>query len=175
MNIDELFEMVDTDLGKPLRRDMTDWEASRLPSLLVKYRKILYYEKLELERMKSAMMPLLRFKKEYYGGKCDLEVYKKHPFDLKLEGKTTKIKVKDGINVPEIIKDEITMYVEADPDVIKAKELVTAQLEKVEFVKDQTNEISKRSYSISNIINTQRFKAGLDKLGDHIDLSEPED
>jgi ethanolamine utilization cobalamin adenosyltransferase len=175
MNIEDLMDMIAVDIGKPVRRDYTDWESSRIPALHAKYRKILYFEKLEYERMKAAMMPVLRYKKEYYGGKCEPEVYKKQPFNLKLEGKITKTRIKDGILIPEIIKDELGMYVEADPDVIKLKELLTAQLEKVEYLKDMLEDIRKRSFHISNIINTQRFKHGLDKQKDVIDMSEPED
>jgi hypothetical protein len=173
MNIEDLMKMIDAEIGKAIRRDLTDWESSRIPSLHAKYRKILYYEKIELERMKTALMPVLRFKKEYYGGKCEDEIYKQQPFNLKLDGKSRKTKIKDGIAIPEMIKDEIGMYVEADPDIIKLKELITAQYEKVEYLKDELEDLRKRSYSITNIIKSQQFKVGIDKLGEVIDMSDP--
>jgi len=163
LSIDELFEMVDADVGGKLRRDLTDWEASRNQSLHQKYRKILYYENIELERMKAGIAPLIRSKKEYYSGKASEEVYKANPFPLRLESKGNKV-----------IKEDLNTYLDADPEIIAARDFIIQQAEKVAFLRDTLTDISKRSYSISNIINTQRFKAGLDKLNENIDLTDPD-
>ena len=178
MNIEDLMDMVASDVAKPIRRDMCDWEASRIPTLHDKYRKILYFEKVELERMKAGLLPLIRKKRKYYkDGPANKEEEKKEgPFGERLIGKfnigtdpTSKSKKeKQMIEVVEL-------YVESDPDMIAARELVTKQAEKVEYLKDTLEELRKKSFHLSNIINTQRFKHGLDKMKEVIDMSEPED
>ena len=177
MNIEDLFDIVDAEIGKPLRRDMTDWEASRLPAVHAKFRKILYFEKIELERMKAGLLPLLRKKRKFYkDGPAD----KKEEAELgrqdeRLVGKVNLGKEVGGKSVKPVIIEMVDFYVESDADVIAAKDLIVQQAEKVDYLKDMLEDVRKRSFSISNIINTQRFKAGLDKLGEIIDLSEPED
>ena len=181
MNLEDLMDLVDEELSKPIRRDLCDWEASRIPALHAKYRKILVFEKLELERMKAGLLPLIKKKRRLYKtGAIDKDEEKREgQFN---ERPDPKLKVPVAVNPSSkakdnrVIADELTFWVDADVDIINARELITIQNEKVEYLKDTLDELRKRSYLISNIINTQRFKAGLDKLNVNFDfLEEPED
>ena len=168
MNIDKLMEMVDEDIGKPLRRDMIEWEASRNQALHQKYRKILYHEKVDLDRMKASIEPLRRAKREYY-----LAVDAKPTFALKLDTKV-KVQTEETEGKKRVIKDEVMYYVDTDPDIVRAKELLSLQAEKIEFLKDTLDDIRRRSFSQSIIINTQRFKHCLENLGQVIEITDPE-
>ena len=135
MHIEDLMQMIEEDVGRPLRRDLVDWEASRNQQLHQKYRKLLYLEKVEHERIKSGIGPLLRKKREYYGGRATTEVYKEDgAFDLKLSTKKTIPTAKD-----RILKDELSFYVDSDEDVIAARHIIVQQAEKVEYLKDVLN------------------------------------
>jgi hypothetical protein len=158
MNIDDLMAMVDADLGKPLRRDHIEWEASRNQSLHQKYRKLLYHEKLDLDSMKAKIKSLVLYKTEYYLGKAPDHVYKARPFDLKIKP----------------IKSELGPYLDADPELMEAYGLISAQAEKVELIKDTLDDIRRRTFSQGIILNSQRFKHGLENLGQVLDMSDPD-
>ena len=174
IHIDDIMKMADEELGKKLRRDLVDWEAARIPNLHQKYRKLLFHEKVELERMKLALEPLLNERRIYYGGKDTPEAYKAKQFDLKLDPKGTTTVTADK-KKKQVIKSELSMFVDADPAVIEARELVNQQAEKVSYITDLFKNINQRSFNLSLILNTQRFKAGLDKLeGGCLDLTDPD-
>jgi hypothetical protein len=167
MHIDDLMAMIDADVGVPLRRDHVEWESSRTQALHQKYRKILYYEKVELDRMKAAIDPLRKLKRDYYSGKSE------KPSPLKPDTKL-KITTEETTASKRVIKDELSFWVDCDPDVIAARDLVSQQAEKVELIKDTLDDIRKRSFSLSTILNSQRFKHGLENLGQVIDMSDPD-
>ena len=167
MNIDELMAMVDEDIGKPLRRDMIEWEASRNQALHQKYRKILYHEKIELDRMKAGIDPLRKAKRDFYSGKSE------KPSAL-LPDKKLKITTEETTATKRVIKDELMFWVDADPDVLAARELVSSQAEKVEFLKDTLDNIRNRTFSQNIIIKSQMFKHGLENLGQVIDMADPD-
>lgn len=163
MNIEDLMAMVDEDIGKPLRRDLVDWEASRTQSLHQKYRKILYAERVELNRMQSGIDPLRKQKRiEYLEGDSPLRLDPKK-----------KITTEEKTASKKVIKDEVMFWIDADPDVMKARELVSLQAEKVEYLKDVLDDIRKRSFHLGIILNTQRFKHGLENLGQVIEMDDP--
>jgi hypothetical protein len=163
MHIDDLMEMVDTDLAGGIRRDLVDWEASRTQALHQKYRKILYHEKVELDRMKLHLEPLRKKKREYYDGKGDVVF----PIVLNKRNKTITT------DKDRVLKDELSHYVDADPEVVEAKALISQQAEKVEYLKDTLDTIRQRSFMLSNIINFMKFKHGLDSLGQIMELEDP--
>lgn len=157
MDINDLMAEIDADVGQPLRRDLVDWESSRSQSLHQKYRKILFYEKTELDRMRNGVKPLIRLKTEYYTGKASPEIYKEKPFDFRLR----------------TIKSEIDLYLDSDSELIEAFNFISLQAEKVELIKDTLDDIRKRSFNLSTILNSQRFKHGLDNLGQMIEITDP--
>jgi len=162
-------EMVEADIGKPLRRDAIEWEASRNQALHQKYRKILYHEKIELDRMKAAIDPLRKAKREFYDGKTE----KPSPLLLEKEKKNIVSSESKGKN-DRVIKTELMFWVDNDPDVIAALELVSKQAEKVEYLKDTLDDIRRRTFSQGIILNSQKFKHGLDSLGQVIDMRDPD-
>lgn len=167
MHIDELMAMIEEDVGKPLRRDLVEWESSRTQMLHQKYRKLLYIEKVELERMKLALDPLRKLKRDYYSGKSE------RPSPLKPDTKL-KITTEDSSATKKVIKDELSFWVDCDEDVVQARELISQQAEKVEYLRDTLDDIRKRSFSLSTILNSQRFKHGLENLGQVIDMDDPD-
>jgi len=147
----DIYDMVARDMPQ-IRRDRTDWEDSRLHVLLDKYSKLYSAEKLELERMKRGMKPLLKAKSEYYLGKASPEVYKEKPFDLKVKA----------------IKSELSLYLDADEEMMEAAELICQQEEKVGYLERLLRDISNRGWRIKNIVAAQQFKHGLSMV--HMNL-----
>ena len=157
MHIDDIEALVKADIT-PLRRDLTDWEASRSAPLHAKYRRLLRIERIELDRMLEVIKPLLLQKNRFYQCHEDNTEYLGKPFGLVLKPNSK----------------ELIMYVEADAEVIAVKDTIIQQRHKVEYLESIVTEISKRSFYISNIINAQRFAHGLENLGQTLQLIDPD-
>jgi hypothetical protein len=164
MHINDLMDMVEKEVGCPIQREYVDWESGRTQQLHQKYRKLLYFEKVVLNEMKSGMAPLIRDKKEYYTGKAPEEVYKEKPFPLRLDTKGSRV-----------LREELSMYLDADPEIMEAKRLINLQEEKVEYLKDTLNDIIRRSFHLSNIMKSLMFKHGLDSTNQILELDDPEE
>jgi hypothetical protein len=154
MQKEELYRMKASDVGA-IRRDRTDWEASRIPALHDKWLKLLLEEKDVLARMKRGMASLFKLKHEYYKGKAAPDAYKEKPFDLKLK-----------------LKADYGMYIDADPEIQALDELVLNQAHKVEYLEKTLTEITKRSYLINAVIESLKFKHGLSSRDMKLDIDD---
>jgi hypothetical protein len=155
MDIQDLYKMKAHDAAE-IRRDRTDWEASRIPVLHDKWLRLLHAEKLELKRMERGMASLIKVKREYYLGKASPEVYKEQPFDLKVKA----------------IKTEVGTYLDADSQVQEVQDLIDQQELKVEYLEKTLAEISNRGFRIANIIESQKFRAGLSRHDMKFDMDD---
>lgn len=120
-------------------------ESLRIPQLHSKYYKIFSQERATLRQWQGEYDKLYREKYEYYNGTIseeDLKANGWEPFMLK------------------ILKTDISMYINSDNDIIKAKKAITAQEEKIEFVESIIKSLPQRGYQISAAISWEKFKVG---------------
>lgn len=88
---------------------------------------------------------LYKLKYEYYNGTLpeeDLRSNGWEPFSLR------------------ILKTDLSMYMDADEDLIKARNYVTQQQEKIDFLESIIKNLPSRGYQIKAAIDWERFKAG---------------
>ena len=139
------------DLKRHTERDMKvddtqlDLESLKIPQLHNKYLNFLQEERFNLKKMGFDFASLRRSKWEYYTGKIseeDLEEKGWEPFDLK------------------ILKSDVDMYLDADPDMILMKQKITYQEEKVFYLESVIKEIGQRNWEIRNAIEWRKFVSG---------------
>ena len=140
MELDELYDLVKKDLE--LDDTSLDREAIRTPYLHSKYLRFYEEAKLELAKIKKEYKKLKLEKVLYYTGRADPKIYKEKPFDLK------------------ILKNDMQIFFNADPDLQKAN----AQQEyiniTVNFLKDCLTNITWRHQTIRNVIDWRKFMGG---------------
>lgn len=120
-------------------------ESLRTPSLHHKWLKMYSEHKLELKKMEAAVK-VLRWKK--------LNFYTNGP-----DEETQKL----GWKLPprgRILKTEAAGYVEADPDVLSAGEVIAHQVEVVDALESILKAINNRGFNIKNALEWNRFING---------------
>ncbi len=86
---------------------------------------------------------LLKEKTEYYLGKADDTVYIQRPLHLK------------------ILKQDVDVYLKADPDLIAVESKKSLQKIKVETIENFIKNINNRSFMIKNAIDFRKFVNGV--------------
>ena len=120
-------------------------ESLRIPKLHHKYYTMLVAEKATLRKLDSCMKKLKLEKYEFY-----------------TQGHTDETKAK-GWKLPArgmILKNDIPMYMEADPDVVDLSLRIGVQQEKVDFLTSILESVRFRSNAIKNAIDWARFTMG---------------
>lgn len=139
------------DIVKEWRADSTidpfdlGGEALKIPKLHCKYYEFFIKQKYLLEKQKIQLKELEHLMTSYYQGqlsKVDLEEHKLQPLDIK------------------ILRQEIPRYLDADSRIIKQKQGLAAQSEKVDFIKSILDQIKGRSFVIRDAIEWEKFKQG---------------
>ena len=140
MRFDELQEQVDIDLK--IDDTELDLESIRTPQLHNKYLK--YYTQfcLQLKKVRDERKSMYREKWEYYTGKSSPEVYQAKPFDLK------------------ILKADVGIYIEADPEYQEAGQKEEYLKQMVEYTERILKEINNRNWNIRNTIEWKKFLHG---------------
>src|ERR1039458_136602 len=140
MQLEEYHAMVPQDLA--IRKDQLNDESARTYQIHDKFFKYWQHELNELRRMSRGMNSLVKKKTEYYLGKSDPEVYKEKPFNLKIKP----------------IKSDLNLYLNADPDIQRAQEIIDVQETKVTYLRETLNQINRRGYEIREIREDNQFK-----------------
>ena len=120
-------------------------ESLRIPQLHAKYYKLFSTERTVLRKWEVEFKKLYREKYEYYNGTLpeeDLKANGWEPFNLR------------------ILKTDIPMYMDADKDVARAKTMISAQQDKVEFIESIIKSLPSRGYQIKAAIDWEKFKVG---------------
>ena len=139
------------DIRKELERDTLvdqtalDTESLKIPQLHSKYLNFLTDERLVLSQYESELSIFERIWWEYYTGKMSREellVRKLEPFTLK------------------ILRQDIPLYLNADPNIIKARQKCLYQREKISLLEEIVKELNKRHWKIRNAIEWRRFVNG---------------
>lgn len=122
-----------------------DTESLNIPFLHHKYIKMFSTENLLYKKMKYEKTQLELKKFEYYSGKMDVDTLKEEgweQFPLK------------------ILKPDVPLYINADPDLQKHILKLEYQNEKLDLLKSILSTINNRSFQISNAIKWNAFLAG---------------
>ena len=137
-----------SEIQKSVEKDMVidDLELDRAsldtPQLYNKYFQMYTQEALAYRRLDSDYKILLKDKWEYYTGKADPEVYKESPFDLK------------------ILKQDVQMYLDADPELDKLQSKLVYYKEKINYLEHILKNLNNRTFVIKNAIEWKKFTHG---------------
>ena len=140
MDLEKLQEMADKDLA--INDTELDLESLKTPQIHNKYMKHYTKFKLMLTKAETDLSQLKREKWEYYTGKADASVYAQKPFDLK------------------ILRTDVDKYIEADDDLIKAKQKVQYLTTIIDYLEKTIRQISNRTFTIKNAIEWRKFTSG---------------
>lgn len=139
------------DIRKELERDTSiddaalDTESLRIPQLHGKYLNFLMEERLSLTRYENDVAIITRDKWEYYTGKMSEEQLAARgwePFNLK------------------ILRNDLDIYLNADADIVKARQKMQFQREKISLLEEIVKELNNRHWKIRNAIEWRRFTNG---------------
>ena len=143
MKIEELHQLWEKDSG--IDRSELGEESLRIPQLHSKYYKLYSEERTTLRKWEVEFKRMYREKHEYYNGVLseeDLRANGWEPFSLR------------------VLKTDIPMYMDADKDVARAKSMISAQQDKVEFIESIIKSLPSRGYQINAAITWEKFKVG---------------
>jgi len=119
-----------------------DRESLKIPILHAKYYRIFMDEIKILKGLEREFRVLKLERIQYYTGKADEEVYKAAPLDLK------------------VLKTEVDLYLDADPDLSQKRMNLEFQQAKVNMLESFIKNLSFRNNTIKNAIDFIRFKNG---------------
>lgn len=119
-----------------------DRESLKIPILHAKYYRIFMDEIKILKGLEREFRVLKLERIQYYTGKADEEVYKAAPLDLK------------------VLKTEVDLYLDADPDLSQKRMNLEFQQAKVNMLESFIKNLSFRNNTIKNAIDFVRFKNG---------------
>lgn len=122
--------------------DNLEEESLRTPYIHNKYLKELLLAKDLYSRYESEMKVLKREKWLYYLGKASPETYKEYPLDLR------------------ILKTDVNMFIDSDPDVVDLGYKLSYLKRKIYFIDKVIEECNRRSFHITNAIKSLKFKNG---------------
>jgi hypothetical protein len=142
-----LFEDIKQLVEKDMKLDDSrlDTESLVIPQLHGKYLNILYDEKMVLRKHQKDLALMLKQKWEYYTGKMSQEDLKEmnwEPFDLR------------------ILKQDVDLYMDSDPDLQSKKDKVFVQQEKIAYLESILKMIMNRQYHIRDAIMWRKFING---------------
>lgn len=143
MKLDDYKDMA----SKDARIDMADLatESVNVPQLHSKWLNFFTDERLLLRRLTNEQKRLNKQKWEYYTGKLSQEELAElgwEPFDKR------------------ILRADVSMYLEADDDLIKLNDKIAFQKAKVDFLEAVLKSISGRQWNIRGAIDWRKFTNG---------------
>lgn len=119
--------------------------SSEIPRLQNKYLKLYTEEKLRVLKMKSDYKVLVKLKTDYYMGNMDSEDLKKYKWDPQ---------------PLKILRQDIPMHIEADPDIVNLSLSIGMHELNVEYLENIIRHINNRNFVIKNIIERDKFENG---------------
>lgn len=143
MKLEDIMNMWSEDAG--ITRDKIVEDSINTSKLHAKYLKIYINERNILKAREN-----------------DLKVLKKDKHEFYTMGPTPETQEK-GWKLPpqgKIIKTEVAMYIDSDPDMIALTQKIEIQRAKVDFCSQVIDVLSRRSFTIKNIIDYEKFISG---------------
>lgn len=141
MNLEVIQEMWEKD--SQIDETQLDKESLSVPNLHSKYYKIYNEFRLMREDADMKLKILYKNKWEYYNGKAPAKVYAEAPFDHK------------------VLKQDISIYIDADEEVIKARLKVRYNDIVLEYLESVLKVINNRTFQVKNAIDWRRFTEGV--------------
>ena len=140
MTLEELQQSVNKDFK--LDDTELDTESVNIPLLHNKY--LIHYNKFSLLLKKAEYdhKSMIRDKWEYYTGKADPSVYQEKPFDIK------------------VLKADVHIYMDSDPDLQKADQKVAYLNQIVKYLEQVLRSVNNRTFLIKNAIEWKKFTSG---------------
>jgi len=143
MTLDDIRNELLKDMG--LDETALDTESLRIPQLHSKYLNFLFDERLLMSKYEGDLAKTVKVKWEYYTGKMSDEELPERglePFQLK------------------VLRQDIDIYLDSDEDIIKARQRVQFQKEKISLLEEVIKELNSRHWKIRNAIEWRRFTNG---------------
>ena len=140
MTLEELQQSVNKDFK--LDDTQLDVESVNIPLLHNKY--LIHFNKFNLLLKKAEYdhKSLLKEKWDYYTGKADPSVYKEKPFDIK------------------VLKADVHIYMDSDPELQKADQKVAYLNQIVKYLEQVLRGVNNRPFLIKNAIEWKKFTSG---------------
>lgn len=129
-------KMDQTELGK---------ESVKIPLLHHKYYKMFVDEGLLYKKLEMDYKSLYKLKYEYYMGILDQETMQEKGWEP---------------NSLKILKADLAVYTDADPDLQTLQARLDVQKQKMSFLESVIKTINNRGFLIKNAIDWERFKVG---------------
>ncbi len=126
-----------------IENDLLDVESIKTPMIHNKYLKYLSDLKLLKFKKEQEFKVLIKEKHLYYSGKADPETYKEKPLPIL------------------ILKQDLSMYIEADPEYQMMAARIKTYDEMIIFLEKILAMLNNRGYQIKNAIEWQKFTQGL--------------
>lgn len=143
MTLDEIRKQIERDTKiDPLELDL---ESLKIPQLHGKYLNFLLDERLALSQIQADSAMVLRTKWEYYTGKMsreEMEAKEWEPFTLK------------------ILRQDLDLYINSDADVVRSRQKVLYQQEKIALLEEIVKELNNRHWKIRNAVDWRKFCNG---------------
>lgn len=142
MKLEEIVELWNEDVK--IDRTELDAESIKIPSLHNKYYKIYIQEKIKLKAEDQEYKSYYKLKHEYYTGKLskqDLDENGWEPFQF-------------------VLKNDISIYLEADKELSDRLLKLQVQKEKVEFLESIIKTLNNRGFLLKSAIDFIRFTSG---------------
>lgn len=143
MKLEDIMNMWSEDAG--LQRDKIVEHSINTSKLHAKYLKIYITERNIFKARENELKVLKREKYEFYTLGPTVETQEKG-WKLPAQGK--------------IIKSEVAMYIESDPDMIALTQKIEIQKAKADFCSQVIDVLNRRSFTIKNIIDYEKFING---------------
>jgi hypothetical protein len=142
MKLEDIIQQWEQDVK--IDRTELDAESIKIPSLHNKYYKIYIKEKIQLKAEEQDYKLYYKLKHEYYTGKLskqDLDENGWEPFQF-------------------VLKNDLSIYLEADKDLSEKLLKLQVQKEKVQFLEDIIKTLNGRGFLIKNAVDFIRFTSG---------------
>ena len=140
MTLEELQQAVNKDFK--LDDTELDAESIKIPLLHNKYLQHFNKFSLLLKKAEYEHKTMIRDKWEYYTGKADPHVYQQRPFDIK------------------VLKADVHIYMDSDPDLQKADQKVAYLNQIVKYLEQILRSVNNRTFLIKNAIEWKKFTSG---------------
>jgi len=143
MKLDDIMSVWEKDA----KMDQTELgeESVKIPLLHHKYYKMFVDEGLLYKKLEMDYKSLYKLKYEYYMGILDQETMQERGWEP---------------NSLKILKADLAVYTDADPDLQTLQARLDVQKQKMSFLESVIKTINNRGFLIKNAIDWERFKVG---------------
>ena len=143
MKLEEIFELWEKDSVVD-KTNLGD-ESLKISELHFKYYKIFIDEKIRLKKYEA-----------------DMKVLRLDKYDFYVNGHNDDTIKKGWIQpaIGRILRNDVQMYLDADPDIIRLNLKIGIQDEKISLLESIIRTVSNRNFVIKNSIEYEKFKMG---------------